>query len=225
MGTKTRQFDRSLFQVLKEGFWALLTPVIIMGGIYSGVFSATESAAIACGYAFIVGKFIYKELNIKALYRAMYNSMLGAVSIMFLIMAASFFGWVMTMQGLPQAVSRGLLSIVSDKVTFLLLVNVLFLIAGMFMDIGSILLLVIPLLYGVASALGVDLLHFGVIACINLSLGQATPPFGACLFVANGIDKSVKMEQIYREVIPFCLTGIVGILIVTFVPALSMWVK
>ncbi|WP_101910085.1 TRAP transporter large permease [Marasmitruncus massiliensis] len=223
MATNMRKFEKGILFALKDGIWALLTPVIILGGIYTGIFSPTESAAVACLYALIIGLFVYKELNIKTLYKAMYNATLGSVSIMFLIAAAQVFGWVLTVQGLPQALTSYLVSVIQNKYTFLLLVNLIFIIAGMFMDVGTIILLVIPLLFPTAIQLGINPVHFGVIATINLSLGNVTPPFGTCLFVAAGIDKSVKLEAIYKEVIPFCLIGIVGILITTFVPFISTW--
>ncbi|GHS99127.1 hypothetical protein AGMMS50276_22190 [Synergistales bacterium] len=223
MANSKTEKSTTLSRSVREGFWALLTPVIILGGIYSGVFSPTESAAVACGYAFIVGKFIYKELDAKSTYSAMWNATLASAAIMFLCSCASFFGWVLTIQGFPQIVAGYLATVVDTRVAFLILMNIAFLIAGMFVDINTIQLLMIPLVAPVAIALGVNMVQFGVIACINLSLGCITPPFGACLFVASSIDKSVKLESMYKEVIPFCIVGIIGIFIITFIPILSTW--
>ena len=223
MGTAVTERPKSLTASLLDASWALMTPVIILGGIYSGVFTPTESAAVASGYALIVGKFVYKELNLRNIYKALWNATLACSSIMFLCSCATFFGWVLTLQGFPQMVGNYLITVVDNPLMFLMLMNVVFLVAGMFVDITTTLLLMIPLVFSVATQLGVNMIHFGVIACVNLSLGTITPPFGACLFVANGIDRSVKVESMYKEVLPFCAAGIIGILITTFIPQLSIW--
>jgi C4-dicarboxylate transporter DctM subunit len=226
MGTNKHEMEKSLknfWLTFKDGVWALLSPVLILGGIYSGICSPTEAAALACLYALIIGIFVYKELNIKKFYKSMFNATKSAASIMFLIANAMFFGWVMTVQGIPAMVTNVLLLLVDTPVAFLILINVIYLIAGMFMDCGCIILLVVPLMFPMARQLGINDVHFGAITCINLCLGAITPPFGACMFVASSIDKNVKLESIYKEVIPFCIFGTVGILIVTFMPILSTW--
>ena len=223
MAINQKSQKENITKALLDGVWALLTPVIILGGIYSGVFSPTESAAIACLYALVIGVFVYKELNPKTCYKALYNAMEGSVGIMFLISTASLFGWVLTMQGFPQQVAAFLASIIDSKWTFLVLLNIVYLIAGMFVDNATSQLLMIPLLYPVAVQLDVNLVHLGVVSCINLSLGTITPPFGACLFVASSLDKSVKLESMYREVMPFVIAGIIGIIITTYLPILSTW--
>jgi C4-dicarboxylate transporter DctM subunit len=223
MATKDYKDEKIKANDLLDALWALLTPAIILGGIYSGIFSPTESAAVACGYAFIIGKFVYKELNNKKIYEALYNAVLSSASIMFLISCASFFGWVLTIEGAAQQITTFLIRIIGSRISFLLFTNLAFLVAGMFVDSSTILLLMIPLIAPVATAYDVSLLHLGVIAGINLSLGTITPPFGASLFVATSIDKNIKIESMYREVLPFCIAGIIGILIITFVPAISSW--
>jgi len=220
MAKSRTKIDLSIGHALLEGFWALLTPVIILGGIYGGIFTPTEAAAVASVYALIVGIFVYKELDMKRLYKALVSSAIVSASIMLLIAAATFFGWVMTTQGIPQLVSKFIVSIVHTKVAFLIMINILFLIAGMFMETSTSLLLVIPLVFPVAKAFGIDAVHFGVISIVNLSIGLVTPPFGACMFVASGIT-NVKLDRIIKYVIPFVLTGIIGLLIITFVPVLS----
>ncbi|HCL80491.1 MAG TPA: C4-dicarboxylate ABC transporter permease [Synergistaceae bacterium] len=207
-------------KAISESVWALLTPVIILGGIYSGIFSPTESAAVACGYAFFVGMFIYKELTLRTLFKAVLNATIASAAIMFLITCATFFGWVLTIQGFPQRITTLLTDFIHSKMMFLLFINIVFLIAGMFVDISTTLLLIIPLVLPIALKLDVNLTHLGIIAGINLSLGTITPPFGGCLFVASGLDKTVKLESIYREVMPFVIAGIVGIFIITYVPML-----
>ena len=211
------------FKLFMDAFWALLTPVIILGGIYSGIFTPTESAAIACLYAFVVGKFIYKEMTFKHVYRAFATATISCSGIMFLVSTATLFSHVLTRLGFAERIANMLTEAITSPVTFLLLVNVVFLIAGMFIDITSIQLLFIPLILPTASALGVNMIHFGAMVCANLCLATITPPFGAGMFVANTLDKSVKIETIFKEILPFCVTGVIGTLVIIFVPILSTW--
>ena len=215
----------SFFTVFKDAIWALLTPVIILGGIYSGIFTPTESAAIACFYALFVGVFVYRELTVKIIVNALRRSTIGAAGVLFLCACAGLFAWVMQVQGIANVIIQFLLGIINNKVQFLIIANITYLIFGMFMDTGAIQLLLTPLFFLVANALGVDLIHYGVITCINLSVGTITPPFGSCLFVANGIDRSIPIEKIYKQVIPFCIAALVGIGIITAIPILSTWCK
>jgi C4-dicarboxylate transporter DctM subunit len=223
MGTANSSLKAPSIGVIVDALWALMTPVIILGGIYSGIFSPTESAAAASAYAFFVGKFVYRELDAKSTYRALRNATIASASVMFLVSCAMYFGWVLTIQGLPQLIAQTLISTISNKYVFLLIINVVFLIAGMFCDVAVILLLMVPIIYPAVQALGINMVHFGIIACINLSMGNITPPFGTCLFVASGIDKTVKLESLFWEVLPFCIAGVIGILITTFMPILSTW--
>lgn len=209
-----------IWDSFKDAFWGLMTPVIILGGIYSGVFTPTEAAVVASVYALIVGVFVYKELNWKTFYRAMGNSAVTAASIMIIIAAATLFGWIMTSENIPIMVSQAIIGITKSRIMYLLLVNLIYLIAGMFMETSTIILLLVPLLLPVALKLGIDPLHFGIITNINLSLGLITPPFGASLFVAAGVSH-VSIDRIYRRTLPFVAAGIIAILIVTYVPALS----
>ena len=215
------KLEINIRQAFFEGFWALLTPVIILGGIYTGVFTPTESAVAACFYAFVIGKFFYGELDNKKLYNALLTSAVTSATIMFLIATAMLFGWVMTIQNIPQMATNLLMSVVDQQFTFLLLVNVLFLIAGMFMETGTILLLMTPLVYPVAVKFGVNPIHFGVLSVINLSIGMVTPPFGASLFVAAGMAK-IPIESMFKRAVPFIITGVIGCLIVTYVPGLTL---
>lgn len=209
-------------QAMKEGIWAILMPVIILGSIYAGLCTPTESAIVACVYAIIVGFFIYRELTLKKFYECIVHSAVTSATIMLLCATANFFGWVMAILNIPAMVMNFLTSVMSTKVMFLLVMNVVFLICGMFMDTSVIVLLVIPLVYKMAAELGISLVHFGAIACINLSMGMITPPFGTSLFVAANMTQQ-KIEPMYKEVIPYCLWGIVGILLVTYIEPLSMF--
>lgn len=206
--------------IFLDAIWAMLTPVIILGGIYSGVFSPTESAAVACLYAFIVGRFVYKELTLKKLFNALFNTMKSSVVVMFLCTCATFFGWALTLQGTTNLIINFLIETITNKYVMFLIIDLIVLVAGMFVDGGTIILLLVPLLYPAAAALGINLVHLGVVFCIGIAVGNVTPPFGACLFVANGLDKNVKLEAIFREVIPFCVVATLTILLLTFCPTI-----
>jgi C4-dicarboxylate transporter DctM subunit len=211
----------SIWKSFKDAFWGLLTPVIILGGIYAGVFTPTESAVVASVYALIIGVFVYKELNWNTFYRAMGNSAITAASIMVIIAAATLFGWIMTSQNIPVMVSQAIISMTDSKIIFLLLVNLIYIIAGMFMETSTIILLLVPLFLPVATAFGIDPLHFGIITIVNLALGLITPPFGAALFVTSGVTH-VPIDRIYIRTLPFVFAGIVGILLVTYFPIFSV---
>ena len=213
----------SVLHAFLDGIWALITPLIILGGIYAGIFSPTESAAVACLYALIVGLFVYKELNMKNIFKAFYTAMEGSAGIMFLVSCATLFGWVLTRQGFPELVAGFLNSVINSEMMFLVVMNVVFLIAGMFIDPTTTQLLMIPLVLPTAVALNVNMVHLGASLAVNMCLGTITPPFGACLFVASTLDRSIKIESIYKEAIPFCIAGVVGIIIVILVPQLSTW--
>lgn len=214
----------SIGRAFLDALPAILSPVLILGGIYGGIVTPTEAAVVACVYSLIIGFFVYKELDLKNTYTALLNASKGAANVMFLCCSATLFGYCMTLLGLPQFVAASLTGALSARWQFLLVANLIFLVCGMFLDATTTIMLVIPLLYPVAAAFGLNLVHFGIITCINLSLGMITPPFGACMFVATNLDrKRVRIEGIYRNIIPFCLTGLVGILLVTYVEPIAMF--
>ena len=220
----TKKFHAGhLLRTLGDSIWALLVPVIILGGIYGGIFTPTESAVAAILYSIFVGVFIYHELDLKSAYTAILNAAKSSASVMFLCCCATLFGYCMTVLGLPQLVTAAMTSVIKSPVVFLLGANIIYILCGMFVDATTAILLVCPLLYPAASAFGIDLVQFGVITGINLSMGIVTPPFGGCMFVATGLDKRIKLEDLYRGVIPFCLTGVLGILAVTYIEPLSMF--
>ena len=199
---------------------ALLTPVIILGGIYGGIFTPTESAIVASIYALLVGIFVYREMTWARFVKAMTNAAVTSAVIMFLIGSASFFGWVMTALKIPSMVSGAMMSVCNSKFMFLLIVNVLFLICGMLMETSTIVLLVVPLVFPVAQAFGVHPVHFGVITCTNLTMGMYTPPFGANIFLTAGMGR-LKVASVFRAAMPLILTGILCCLLITYLPILS----
>lgn len=215
--------NRSFLTVFKEAIWALLSPLLILGGIYGGIFTATEAAIVACIYSLFVGVFIYRELDLKSAYKAILDAAKSSASVMFLCCCATLFGYCMTVLGLPQLVTQAMTSVIHSPVIFLLGANIIYILCGMFVDATTAILLVCPLLYPAASAFGIDLVQFGVITGINLSMGIVTPPFGGCMFVATGLDRRIKLEDLYKGVLPFCLTGVLGILAVTYIQPLSMF--
>ncbi len=199
---------------------ALLTPVIILGGIYGGIFTPTESAIVASIYAILVGVFVYKELTLKRFYKAMCNSAVTSAVIMFLIGSASFFGWVMTTLNIPSMVSDAMMSLCNSKLMFLFIINLLYLICGMLMETSTIILLVVPLVFPVAVAFGVNPVHFGVITCTNLAMGMFTPPFGANIFLSAGMGKR-NVANVFAAAMPLIVVGICCCLLLTYIPFLS----
>ena len=207
-------------KVLLEGIPALLSPIIILGTIYTGICTPTESAIIACVYSMLIGFFVYRELNPKTFWRAVMNSAETSAIIMFLIAAASFFGWVMTSINLTSKITDWLIAVSSSKIVFLLLINAFYLLAGMLMETGTIILLAVPLVFPVAQAFGIDPIHFGIITNINLAIGLFTPPFGTGVFLMAG-KAGLPVASVFQRIFPFIIAGILGILVITYCPGIS----
>ena len=214
----------------RSAFWGFLMPVIILGGIYSGFFTPTEAAAVSVVYGLIVGFFIYREVKLKDMYELLVDSCKTTGSIMLIIGAASLFSYVCTVHGISKAAQALLLQVAGNKVVFLIIVNVIFLIAGCFVDANSAMYIFIPIMYPVAEQLGINLVHFGVLSTVNLAIGQVTPPVGVNLFVAIGLaakleglkDKTrVTIETISKAVWPMIVACVIALLIVTYVPWFS----
>jgi len=207
-------------------FWGFLMPVIILGGIYGGIFTPTEAAAVAVVYGLIVGAFIYRDVSWKDLGDILVDSGKTSGTIMLIIGTATLFSYVCTVHGISQAAQSLLLSISGNKYIFLLIVNVIFLIAGCFVDANSAMYIFIPIMFPVAKQLGIDPVQFGVIATVNLAIGQVTPPVGVNLFVAIGIKIRegirVTIASISKAVWPMILACIVVLLLVTYVPWFSL---
>lgn len=218
---KSDNFDlKTALIATKNAFWALLMPVIILGGIYSGVFTPTESAAVAVLYGLIVA-FGYRCLTLEHLGRIMITAVEGTANILFLIMSATIFGWILTTNGFPGAFNAFLSGFIHDKTTFLLCLNLMLLILGMIMDTGPIILIIAPLIFPVAMKFGIDPIHLGCIVVFNLSVGQATPPFGLCLFANSGVTGQSIMA-LSRNALPFIIVLYGCVLLTSFVPALSL---
>lgn len=214
---------KEVFKSMINVIPALLIPIIILVGILAGIFTATESAAIAALVAFIAGKFIYKDLKLKHLRDIFLNTAMNTSIVTFIVAMASMFSWILTLERIPHMVVEVMLSISENKAVFLLLFVALFFIIGMFLDTLSAMIVMLPILLPVAIAYGIDPIHFGVILCVNITLGIMTPPFGTALFIASSITK-VKFEVLSRSVIPFIIVAVIVLLIITYVPAISMWI-
>jgi C4-dicarboxylate transporter DctM subunit len=213
---------KGLGTVLKEGFWALMSPVIILGGIYGGICSPTEAATISIFYSLIVSLFIYRTIKIRDLPKIMLEGIHSYAPILIILSAAVAFARVITLMNVATIVSEAVLSAISSKVVILLLINVLLLFVGMIMDTGPAILVFTPVLLPVAEAIGVDPIHFGIIMCVNLAIGFVTPPMGANLFVASNLSK-VSVFDIARKAVPFILAFLIALLLITFVPQISMF--
>lgn len=207
---------------LKKGILSILMPVIILGGIYSGFFTATESAAVAVVYAFIVEIFIHREMSLKKLLPVFSETaeMLGMLFLI-LIMAVSL-NKFMTFEQMPQQMVEWMSGHISSKLTFLLAVNILLLIVGCFMDIMSAILVLAPILTPMAVHYGVDPIHFGIIMIVNLEIGYLTPPIGINLFVASGVFKE-PLTEVIKSIVPFLLVMLIGLALITAVPEISLF--
>ena len=210
----------------KDAFWGLLMPVIILGGIYGGVFTPTEAAAVSVVYGLFVGMFVYREVSVKDLWDLLIDSGKTTGGIMLIVACASLFSFVCTQFGIAQAASELLGSIAHNQVTFLLIVNVIFLIAGCFIDANSAMYIFIPIMLPVCKQLGYDLVAFGLVATVNLAIGQVTPPVGVNLFVAISVKlkegmESVDIPKISRAVVPMIVASVLVLLGITYVPAIS----
>ena len=197
-------------------------PVIILGGIYGGIFTPTEAAAVAVVYGLIVGLFIYKTIKLKDLFDLIIDSASTTATVMFITAAASLFAYVLTRARLDVAISNGLVNLSGGStVVFFLIVNVILLIAGCFLDSTSALYIFTPLFVPVAQALGIDLIHLGVVMIVNLAIGLFTPPVGVNLYVACGVAK-VDLKQISKAVIPLLIASLIVLLIITYIPQISI---
>ncbi|WP_421617079.1 TRAP transporter large permease [Brevibacillus sp. TJ4] len=194
---------------------ALLVPFIIIVGILSGAFTATESAGIACAVAFLVGAFLYKELKWNKIPQILVNTVISTATVTFLIAMANIFGWMIAFEQIPQLIANSMLSLSENPFVFLLLVNVLLLLLGMILDGIAALIILVPVLMPLVTAFQIDPIHFGVIICINLTIGLLTPPVGTGLFIVSSIAE-VRFERLVKATNPFLLLAIVILLVITY---------
>ena len=216
------------WKAFKSAFWAFLMPVIILGGIYGGIFTPTEAAAVAVIYGLIVGFFIYRELKIKDLFDIFVDTAKTTGSIMLIIACAGLFSYVCSTQGISKAASNLLLNVSGNKYVFLIIVNVIFLIAGCFVDANSAMYIFMPIMFPVAQQLGINLIHFGIIATVNLAIGQVTPPVGVNLFVCAGMKfagvDQVTIASMSKKVWRMVVACLIVLLLVTYIPKVSLFI-
>lgn len=221
-----KKFDKpslkNIWKAFIDAFWAILSPVIILGGIYSGKFTPTEAAVVAVVYSLIVGFFVYRELTMKKLINCMIKSAISSGMVLILVATASLFSWIMTGAGVGNMLKELVLSINLNRITFFLIINLIYLVLGMIMETIPIILLTAPLFLPIATMLGIDPVHFGVVTVFNLAFGIATPPFGMNLFVASGYSKRSLIGMV-KSGKWFYLTGFAAILLLSFFPDIIMW--
>ena len=219
--TLPRAGKKERLAAFKDAFWGLLMPVIILGGIYGGIFTPTEAAAVAAVYGLFVGLVIYRTIKLKEMYAILIDTVSTTATIMFITAAATLFAYVLTRARLDVAISNALVEITGGStIIFFLIVNVILLIAGCFLDSTSALYIFVPLFVPVAQALGINLIHLGVVMIVNLAIGLYTPPVGVNLYVACGVGK-VDLKTISKSVLPLIIASILVLLIVTYIPQIS----
>lgn len=204
-----------------RGLWALGAPIIILGGIYGGVFSPTEAAAVACVYAAVVTRFVFRELSNRDILEAAASTVYFTSQILIVVACAGVFSWLLTVNQVPAALVSWLQGMEVAQWQFLLAVNILFLAVGCFLDPLSAILLLTPLLVPVVKALGIDTVHFGIIITVNLAIGLFHPPFGVNIFVAQSV-LGIDINKIYRGILPFLVIYLIALVLITYVPAISL---
>ena len=204
--------------------WALLMPVIILGGIYGGIFTPTEASAVAVFYALIVGMVIYREIGIRDLYTILRKSVLSSAVIMFIIANAGLFAFLITRAGVPEAIGHWLEEVLKSPAYFLLGVNAALFLIGMFIETSAAIIVLAPILAPVAMHFGIDPVHFGLIMVVNLALGMITPPFGVNLFAACTVAR-ISLDRMIRDLVPFVLVILACLMVISYVPALSLTLR
>jgi tripartite ATP-independent transporter DctM subunit len=206
----------------KRAILALGTPVIILGGILFGIFTATESAAVAVVYALFIGMFVYKKIKVKDLVRLFTDGAITSSVVMFIIATASIFSWIAAIEDIPASLAASLLGMTRNPVMLLLLINLILLIAGTFVETTAALILLVPMITAMVSTLGIDMVQLGVIVVTNLAIGMLTPPMGICLIVSGSISGD-NLVAISRRIVPFLALLLIDLLIITFYSPLTMW--
>ena len=207
---------------MKDASWGLMTIVLVIGGIYGGIFTPTEAAAVACVWAFIVSVFIYKDIKLTKIYTTALESAKTTAMIMFIIANAMLFAHFLTIENIPQGITEALIEANVDKYMFLLMVNLLLILAGSFMEPSAIIMIMVPLLLPVAIALGIDPIHFGIVVTINMELGMVSPPVGLNLFVTSGLT-GMSIKDVIVAAFPWTMTIFTGLMLVTYIPEIALW--
>ena len=205
-----------------KAFWALLIVVVVIGGIYGGIFTPTEAAAASAIYALIISLFVYKDIKFKDLWDICLESAITTAMIFFIIANAVVFAYLLTSENIPQTIADSILAANIGKIGFLIIVNILLFIMGQFMEPSSVVMIMVPLLLPIATALGVDPVHFGILLIVNMEIGMITPPVGLNLFVASGLT-GMNLKDVIVSCLPWTLTLFIGLILVTYIPEISLW--
>ncbi|MFM8767546.1 MAG: TRAP transporter large permease [Rubrivivax sp.] len=211
----------SVGQATWQAGWALLMPVVVLGGIYGGVFTPTEAAAVAVLYSFLVGTLVYREIKLKDIYGILRRSVISSAVIMFIIANAGLFAFLITRAGVPGAIGQWLQEVLQSPAYFLLGINVALFIIGMFIETGAAIIVLAPILVPVAVHFGIDPVHFGMVVVVNLAMGMITPPFGVNLFAACTVAR-ISLDRIIKDLIPFIGVILTCLMVITYVPQLSL---
>ena len=207
---------------MKDASWGLMTIVIVIGGIYGGIFTPTEAAAVAAVWAFFISVFVYKDIKITEIYGTALESAKTTAMIMFIIANAMLFAHFLTIENIPQGITNALIEANVDKYMFLIMVNLMLILAGSFMEPSAIIMIMVPLLLPVAVALGIDPIHFGIIITVNMELGMVSPPVGLNLFVTSGLT-GMSIKDVIVAAFPWTMTILVGLILVTYIPEISLF--
>lgn len=211
-----------IMSAIWEAKWALFVPILILGGIYGGVFTPTEAAAVAVIYGLVVGLFIHKELTFQDLYKIVANSALTSATVVLIVGTATIFGRILTIEGIPVMIAEKIIGMTDNPYMILLLINLLFLFVGMFMETIAAIIILTPILLPVVVSVGVDPVHFGIVMIVNLATGMVTPPVGVNLFVGSRIG-GVSLEKASSGSLRFILSMLVALCLITYVPTLSLF--
>ena len=218
-----RQFSwKEVIASTIDAFLSLLTPIIIIGGIWTGIFSPTEAAAMATCYAFLLAVIIYREMSLKEVAQAIAETVRDSAGILLIICGAAAFSWLVTMLGLTETFSNALTSLTDNKYVMLLILNIAFLIIGMFMEALAVMIITIPFLIPLMGSFGIDPVHLGIVLILNLMIGLSTPPVGTSLFVCAKVA-DISIERMYKAILPFLIPLIFVLFLITFVPSLVTW--
>lgn len=210
------------YEAFKKSSWGLFLIFIVMGGIYSGMFTPTEAAAMSAVYAFVIAVFVYKDLKLSQVKKVLLDSASMSAMLLYIITNAVLFSFLMTSENIPQAMSAWINENGFGVVSFLIVVNIILLIAGSFMDPSSVVLIMAPILFPVAMQLGVDPIHFGILIIVNMEIGMVTPPVGLNLYVTSGITK-MGITELSVAVLPWLITMFMFLMVVTYIPQISLW--
>lgn len=212
----------NVFKAFLDSFWALLMPVIIIGGIYGGIFTPTEAAAVACVYGLIIGFFVYKELKIRDLPKIISKAVYSTTVIMFIVAAAKVFGWILTNAMIPQQIGAFITAIAPNRIVFLIYMNIILLVLGTMVNPSAAVVILTPILLPTVIQFGISPIFFGVLMVVNLAIGNVTPPVGLDLFVVSAVT-GISIDRIARAMFPYLLILILGLIIVTYVPDIIMF--